>query len=60
MAFTKKIRLGDLLVEKGLITEDILQHFAALLIQFRKEAHEAVLRMLAWHRNCQATTPHFQ
>jgi len=26
MAFTKKIRLGDLLVEKGLITEDQLQH----------------------------------
>jgi MSHA biogenesis protein MshE len=26
MAFTRKIRLGDLLVEKGLITEDQLQH----------------------------------
>ncbi len=26
MAFTKKIRLGDLLVEKSLITEDQLQH----------------------------------
>jgi MSHA biogenesis protein MshE len=26
MAFTKKIRLGDLLVEKGLITEEQLQH----------------------------------
>jgi len=26
MAFTKKIRLGDLLVEKGLITDDQLQH----------------------------------
>ena len=26
MAFTKKIRLGDLLVEKGLISEDQLQH----------------------------------
>ena len=26
MAFAKKIRLGDLLVEKGLITEDQLQH----------------------------------
>ncbi len=26
MAFTKKIRLGDLLVEQGLITEDQLQH----------------------------------
>lgn len=25
MAFAKKIRLGDLLVEKGLITEDQLQ-----------------------------------
>ena len=25
MAFTKKIRLGDLLVEKGLITEDQLK-----------------------------------
>ena len=29
MAFTKKIRLGDLLVEKGLITEDQLQHALA-------------------------------
>jgi len=26
MAFTKKIRLGDLLVDKGLITEQQLQH----------------------------------
>jgi hypothetical protein len=26
VAFTKKIRLGDLLVEKGLITDDQLQH----------------------------------